>query len=186
MVWNIPCHSKMKEWGHCEEVLDQIKTLALQSTTHLYVVGWVCSLYWVSLADFPQPWHLCYRVVSNTVHALLPPLHTVASQGFSTVTPMPHTTHCLASALLETVEEDSTVPLSLTSKALTVWMTLLSWLPAQDGPCSRAAFAADLFAVAFYGHKSPYASCFHQLDHCVVLLSGHPSLYSLYFNWGSP
>lgn len=90
----------MEEWSYCEEVLDQIKTLALLPTTHLYVVSWVCSLYWVCLADFPPPWHLRYHVVPNTIHALLPPLHTVASQGFSTATPMPHTTHCLASATL--------------------------------------------------------------------------------------
>lgn len=100
MVSSIPCHPKMEEWDHCEGILDQIKTLALLPTTHFYVLGWVCSLYWVSLADFPQPWPLCSHVVSNTIHALLPPLHTVASQGFPTATPMPHTTHCLASATL--------------------------------------------------------------------------------------
>lgn len=77
------------------------------------LLGWFIPCIQLSLADIPQPWHLCHLGGSSEIQASLSQLHT-----------------CLASKVFLNHEEDATLPyldFLDDSKARSTWMSLLGF-----------------------------------------------------------
>lgn len=155
MVSSIPCHPKKEEWGHSlwgstgpnqDFSFAAYNTLVCCGLSLLSVLSLLGRLPTATAPQLSCSLQHNPCSTSSTSHSGLSRLSHSDSHT-------PHT--AWPQSLSETVEEDSTVPLSLTSHAHTVWMTWLSLTAARGGPCSpQAAFAAVYLLLPFRGRKA--------------------------------